>query len=275
MLAVGGAQLPCSAAGYSAIRTFETRAMADTSPVVDARRWTALVGLHGVLLAQGRDSMAVAIVDSSIAAGEGGTALLLVGAPLSPVIARSAAAVVGQLEARWGPRCAQCTSAERIWQLAIAKAHAGDGPALAEMAERAAARARASGTAGDSLIARSVAAWAALARGDSSRALADFAAVLARPVPSGSELTWTHWAPRDAERLAYARLLAARRDFRRAIEVANVFDSPTAQGAVPYVRPSLVLRAEAADALGDGVGAQRFRARLATLTAVPGMGRRE
>ncbi|MGG6497679.1 UNVERIFIED_CONTAM: hypothetical protein NY603_32630, partial [Bacteroidetes bacterium 56_B9] len=32
MLAVGGAQLPCAASAYSAVRTFETRAMADTSP---------------------------------------------------------------------------------------------------------------------------------------------------------------------------------------------------------------------------------------------------
>jgi tetratricopeptide (TPR) repeat protein len=275
-LAAAGAQLPCAAAAYDAVRTFETPAMAAESPEVDARRWSALVGLQGVLLAQGHDSVAATLVDSAVARGEGGRSLFLVHAPLAPAYAARAADAARHYASRWGAACAQCTDTESAWQLGVWWAQIGDAATAAAVAARAAARARGGGgTLGDTIMARSAAAWAALARRDSSAARAGFAALLAEPVPSGGELIWTLWAPRGGERLAYARLLADRREFRRAVDVADVFDSPTAQSAVAYLRASLQLRAAAADSLRDARAAERYRARLASLAPVPTLARRE
>lgn len=67
------------------------------------------------------------------------------------------------------------------------------------------------------------------------------------------------------ERLEYARLLMARGQYERAIDVANVFDSPWPVVHLLYLRPSLTLRAEAAAALGDRPLEESFRSRLRRL----------
>ena len=268
-LAVGGAQLPCAAAAYGAIRRHETPAMAAADPVVDDRRWSALVGLQGVLLAQGRDTAAAAMVDSAVARGEGGSPLFLIQAPLSPAFAERAPAAARRYDTQWGPRCAACDAGDRRWQLGVWAAYRGDTATLDVLARDLDATARASGDPADVLLARATAARAVLARGDTAAALAAFAALLAEPVPSGGTLIWTNAAPRGAERLAYAQLLLARRDFRRARDVADVFDAAAPQSYVAYLRPSLVLRAAAADSLGDRARAARYRSRLAALGAPP------
>ncbi len=62
-----------------------------------------------------------------------------------------------------------------------------------------------------------------------------------------------------------ARLLAARKDYRKALDVANVFDTAWPSIYLLYVPASLELRAGAATALSDDGMAPRFRKRLAAL----------
>jgi len=71
--------------------------------------------------------------------------------------------------------------------------------------------------------------------------------------------------PLGAERLQLARLLAARGEYKHAIEVADVFDASGPVVYTLYLAPSLTLRADAADALGRTRLADAFRARLDAL----------
>jgi len=75
--------------------------------------------------------------------------------------------------------------------------------------------------------------------------------------------------PRGSERLYLARLLAARGDFERAIDVANVFDATWPVVHTLYLAPSLRLRADAAAALGEARLADVFRTRLEALQGRP------
>ncbi|HEY6830724.1 MAG TPA: hypothetical protein VI259_27945, partial [Gemmatimonadaceae bacterium] len=101
-------------------------------------------------------------------------------------------------------------------------------------------------------------------------ALRELAAALDAPTPNASgNLIWTESLGRGPERLAYSRLLMARRDFRRAIEVADTFDSPASQSYVAYLPASLALRAQAADSAGASALASVYRRRLDGLTSHP------
>lgn len=67
------------------------------------------------------------------------------------------------------------------------------------------------------------------------------------------------------ERLTLARLAFAPVDYRKAIDVANVFDAAWPSIYLLYAPASLELRAEAALVLFDAALASRFRNRLATM----------
>ena len=88
--------------------------------------------------------------------------------------------------------------------------------------------------------------------------------IVGEPVPS-SDIVWDLVAPRGMERLVLARLLAARRDYRKAVDVANVFDTAWPSIYLLYVPASLELRASAAAALSDDGMAAQFKNRLAAL----------
>ena len=117
-------------------------------------------------------------------------------------------------------------------------------------------------------MAQATAARAALARGELAPATTALEAVLATPIASGGELLWRDAEGRGPERLALARGLMQQRQFRRAIDVADVFDSPATQTYVAYLPASLELRAAAADSLGDASIVPRYRARIASLRAL-------
>ncbi len=91
-----------------------------------------------------------------------------------------------------------------------------------------------------------------------------FEAILAAPVPS-DDIVWDLAVPRGMERLVLARLLAANRDYRKALDVANVFVTAWPSIYLSYVPASLDLRAGAATALSDDGMATRLRERLAAL----------
>ena len=267
-LSVGGRQLPCAQAAYSAIRTNETAEMAAADRGVDARRWTALVGLDGVLIAEGHADQAALEVDSAFARGEGGQSLMLVSGTIAPVFEPRAERAAAPYETQWGPRCERCPSHGRLWQLGLWLTHRKDTAGVGAIARALAARAAAATAAtspGIALAAEATDARARAARGDTAGAIAALTAVLSRPVPSGASLIWGDAEGRGPERLALARLLFAKREYQRAIDVADVFDSAANQSYVAYLPVSLALRAAAADSLHDVASLAMYRSRIAAL----------
>jgi serine/threonine-protein kinase len=264
-LAVAGRQLPCAEAAYVAIRTYETAAMAAADPTVDVRRWTALVGLHGVLIAAGRPEEAALRVDSAYSRGEGGQSLMLTAGPLSSAFEPLAGRAAASYETDGGPRCERCTSDYRLWHLGVWTDFRGDTASTVALARALHARAETKKSAGIRLMAEATAARAALARTDTISALEALRAVLAIPVPSGAALIWRDAEGRGPERLALARALLARGDYAQAIGVAEVFDSPANQSFVAYLPASLAVRAAAADSLHDVASQAAYRSRIAAL----------
>jgi len=260
-LAVAGSQLTCAAAAYSAMRTYETPAMAAADRTVDARRWISLVGLQAILVAQGQSAAAIAMIDSAIARGEGGHSLMLINGALDPAFEERAAASKASYEQQWGANCERCTSNDRLWQLGVWASHLRDSTSLDVLVSALDARAKSTGAPGIAFMAAMTAARARLARGDTG-AIAALTSALAQPVPVSAELFWRDAEGRGPERLALVRALMSRREFRRAIEVADVFDSPATQTYVAYLAESLTLRAAASDSIGSATDRLAYRARL-------------
>jgi tetratricopeptide (TPR) repeat protein len=263
-LAAGLAQPACAEAAYAAVIAHDTSAARD---VAAGERVTAVFGLAPLAFTRGDAAGAAAAVDGSVARGDGGATFFLLAAPLVPAVAARGAPVAADNLARFGPAYAGCPDAERLTTLGRWEAQAGRPAVAAQVAARLDALARAAPPAADPVLARAVGAWAALARGDSAAAAAGFAAAVGAPMTSGAGISWGVAEPRAAERLALARLLAARGQYRRAIDVAEVFDAPAAQVFALYLPASLELRAAAADALGFGGVAAHYRARLAAARA--------
>jgi hypothetical protein len=257
-LAVAGSQLPCASAAYAAIRTYETPEIAATDPVIDTRRWVALVGLQGVLIAQGKNDEAIAHIDSAIARGEGGHSLLIIDGTISPAFEARAAESVKYYETQWGPNCQRCSSNDRVWQLGVWATHRGDSAALSVLANELATRARATGSPGVAFMAQATAARARLIRRDTSGVSA-LTGILATPIDRAGDLLWRDAEGRGPDRLALVRALMARGQFKQAMDVANVFDSPASQSYVAYLPLSLTLRAAAADSMGSGGSSYRLR----------------
>ncbi|HEY0777353.1 MAG TPA: hypothetical protein VGD56_05235, partial [Gemmatirosa sp.] len=247
-LAAGLAQPRCAEAAYGAV--IASDAAADAGP----DRLTATFGLAGLLLARGRVAEAAAAIDASVARGDGGASWFLLASAVAPALASRAADMAAGDAARYGADDVRAP-AERRWTLGAWEAARGRPTVAATMA------AVRSGV--PPLLARSAAAWAALAAGDSVRAIARLDTLLALPQQSGAEIGWGIAEPRGAERLALARLLLARRQPERALAVLGVLDSPASQAFVMYLPASLALRAEAAAA--ENGGAAPYRARLAAL----------
>ena len=265
-LAAAGSQLDCAEAAYVAMRTFETPEMAATNPSADSRRWTALVGLTGILVAEGRSAEAIAHVDSAIARKEGGASLYLLGAPIVPGFASRAVDAATSIATQSGSSCERCTP-DRVWQMGVWSAATGDTVALRRFDENLAARLP-GGLPVVALLSRATRAKVAIARRDTATALAELRGVLESPASSaGGNLLWTESPGRGPERLAYARLLVARHDYGAALGVADMFDSPASQSYVAYLPASLALRASIADSLHSSALAAWYRRRLQALSA--------
>jgi hypothetical protein len=261
-LMAAGHRLACAEAGFSAILDGDTATATDT--LAAKRRWTALIGLESTLLSQRRAAEAAARLDASIARGEGGSSLFLVGAGIVPELEDRGRAVAQADAKTFGPSYGNCPYPIRLWALALWEAHAGSPTVVAAVARNLEGQARASGARGDYLLAHSAAAYSALARGDTSGALARLSALVPN-APPGPYLEWDIAEPLGYERLTYARLLLATGRAQQALETASVFDSSLPIVYVAFLPASLELRAEAATALGRADLAAHYRERLAAL----------
>jgi hypothetical protein len=250
----------CASAGYEALLREDTSG----TPAADSRRFFALLGHFNGMVGRGEAAQAVTAVEQFRLRWGYGRSLYLLAAPVMPALADSARAIARQDSVEAGADYAGIRFRVRLWELGVWAAVEGKPSVAGAVARTLAARAD-TGTRVDSLLARSMAAHVALARGDSTEALRGFEALIASAAPV-AELTWNEAASTGFDRVALGRLLIARKDPERAIRVLDVLDSALPAVFPLYLKTSLTLRAEAATALGKPTLAAAFRARVAALS---------
>ena len=250
--------LTCAMRGYDAVMR------SDTSVAAAGRRWSATSGLASAYLVRNRSERAIALIDSSIARAGGGGAFFLAAGAVYPEFRARADAIARRDREAYGAVYTNAPTLTRMWQLGIHESISGRTEIAEQVAAQLAAKAVMSGSRSDRRLARSLAAFNALARGDTSIATAGLEALIREAVPSG-EIVWDIASPRALERLTLARLQAARGDYRNAIDIANVFDAAWPSIYLLYVPASLQLRIDAAQKVGNSGLASRLRDRLAVM----------
>ncbi len=275
-LSSGGRNLHCAETGF---RVLHGRSTNDV-----ANRWGALKGLHATLLTRGRTSEATAFLDETIrsdvdlawAAGR----FHILGALVAGVDPTKAEEAAG----RYRTELARPdVNANNLWTLAMWEAANGRDTSVEllhdrvratgdAVRERLAASVPGSSDAATAreelrrldLIRASISANLLLARGDSAAALEALEAL--RPNADSELLTWHFFEPLALDQLTLAQLLVARGRHLEAITVADVLDSPAPLAYLLYVPESLRVRMAAAEGLGRADLAERYRARLESLT---------
>ncbi len=259
-LAVGGLHQPaCASGAWKAILERDTA----TDASAKNRRFAALLGLQSLLLAEGKYDEVTTLIDADTVLGEGlHDELYILDAIAGADLGAKASAAVARLEQAYQAKPSVMSSVS-LWFLGVWKAHQGQGEEAERIAETLATRARRSGDRRERLLAKAMAAQAALARGDSARALVLLQAVA--PTGDRDVLRWYPWESLGGEQFALAHLRFARGDFREALRVAADFDAPAPVIYLIYLPASLALRLRAARALGETRLAERYRARLTAL----------
>jgi hypothetical protein len=259
-LAAGGGHLPCSARAFQQILAIDTA----ENPDADGRRWSSIVGLQAVLLAQGRSPEAAEAVDAFNTRWQYGASLFLLAGPLDSLMGRRAREIASTDSARYGATYARMPYNFRLWEIGQWKLHEGRRSIAESIANTLRQRADTSRKAMDHLLARSLEARVTLARGDTTRATELLRTIVPSSFPV-AQLQWHEMAPAPAERLLLAHILRAKGDHLNASSMADVIDSPGASIHVLYLPSSLKVRLDAASALGDGRMQSMLRRRIAAL----------
>jgi serine/threonine-protein kinase len=251
LLAASGAQLACAEEAYRATLESENSARSD--------RWGARLSLQSLLLAQGRYDEMAEVLDGAADDVRGSTeAMYLMNAIAGAPVDERAASVYAQ-------RCSDPAqnNAPMLWLCGIFASQRGDPGHLERIETALQAKLDSAPSRRDSLINRSVSAFAALAVGDTATALQRFGSL--KPTGNSGDLFWQPWEPLAAARITYARLLLARREFAEAHRVASAFDHPQPVIYLAFLPASLTVRIEAAEAMGEQSLAEVYRQRLAAL----------
>jgi hypothetical protein len=260
-LAPGGYQIDCSRAAFEAIWQHEL--LRDRGG--GNRHFNALIGLQSVLFAEQRIDDLVALLEDARSTYPNHIGMLyildaLAGAPLLQEARETADQIREAFEAG-------SANSRVLWFLGIWEAGRGDPETAQRVADTLAARAARAEEGEDRRLARlwaeSIAARAALARGDSTEALRLLEAI----VPSGTDraIAWIPWESVAGERLALAELLLANGRPDEALEVAQNFDAPAPVIYLLYLPRSLSLRMRIAQAMGDRELESEMRDRLVAL----------
>ncbi len=223
-----------------------------------AHRFNSLFALQSLLAQQRRYGEVRELLQSPTAAPLGGPFFFLNDAFADPAFQVDAREVVAQQGADYAGM-----SPVKLWLLGTWEAYYGTRDALAAVEKTLWFKADSSGQSRDSTLARIVSAHASVAAGDTNLALERLRAL--QPSGTDQDIAWSLWSPMGLERLMLARLLLNRSEPAEAIRVASVFDSPQPTLYLLFIAPSLTVRAQAAEALGDQDLAKQFRARHAAL----------
>jgi hypothetical protein len=252
--------MPCALAADAALLAEDTL----SNFAADGRRFYATLGLAGGLLQRRQTDEAVATIERLQQRQGEGRKLYLLAAPVYPVLADSARSAARQDSIAYGASYAGAPSGISLWRLGIWAA-VDSRPELAGAVSNELWRRAASGAALDTLFARSVAAHASLAAGDTARAIAGLQALVEQP-SLVDELSWNQAASLGLDRLTLGQLMIRRQDYARALTVLDVHDSAVPAIFPLYIEASLNARIEAAEALQQAALATALRARLAVLT---------
>jgi tRNA A-37 threonylcarbamoyl transferase component Bud32 len=253
----GGKDLSSVAAHAGcAERAFEAVLRSRTATLED--RWGAVAGLQTLRVTRGRLAETRALLDTALQSGIASTAGLYILDALAgfSVDDGEAQRVIDQFGVKL-----EVMSTVALWYRGRWMYHSKNIDEFRTICRVLDERARASGDRVDRLRADVLAAYLALARGDTTEAIGDFRALV--PVGAGPELAWGFWEALAAERLTLAELLLARGDFAEVLRVTRFFDHPQPLTFRLYERRSLEVRAAAAESLGQGEAARAWRARLA------------
>ncbi len=240
-------QRACAQAAYQA---------ALQAPMVETR-WGALLGLQGLLVAEGRHAELARLFGSAPAADLPGRLLYLwdatADAALDSLASETADERGTDYAAMEGPN---------LWLLGEWEAHRGNALVVRRIAAVLDSLAR-KGSRRDSVLADIMAAQAARVEGDTARALALLTALT--PSAPVADLQWQPWEAMAGERLALAELLFAGGNFGEAADVAAGLDNHRSVAFLPFLANALWLRLRAADAIGNLPLAIQLRRRLHSL----------
>jgi hypothetical protein len=163
-----------------------------------------------------------------------------------------------------GGDLAGASSNVRLWSLGAWAASRAEAGTVEGIVERMAENAKESGSPIDRTLSEAMLAQAAFSRGDTLGALASLASLSPEVIAATAE--WHHAATLGFERLLEARLLLLTGRTEESFAVASSLDAD-ALGYLLFLRPSLEIRIEAAEILGDALTASRLRDRLAATAA--------
>jgi hypothetical protein len=215
----------------------------DSAPANQA--FAAIVARFGMKAAVGSVDAALALVDSAVAGGmNAALGLYFVGAAAGIDPGQRVDAFVSQLDAAMDSR-----PAPSLWLLTLWSARGADTARLSRIRARLEQLKAGPGTRLDTLMGNVVVAYQALVRRDSAAALKAFAALT--PNATTTAVQGTLWESLAPERLQYARLLLSTGSPAAAHRVASLFDQPGILLNPLFLRPSLELRLQAAQALGN------------------------
>lgn len=254
--AVGALQSDCARAAWWALINHDTASLDESV----ARRFTAHIGLHSLLVAEGRTEEAFGLLRSSdeFSAYTGDFALLDAAAGVD----------VGELADNALPAFTEPLRrgdlfSIGIWFLGSFLAERGDAARAQALADTLALRASISGDRTERLLAETLAARSALARGDTLRALA----LLRQLVPTKR---WREppyvWEMLGGEHILLAEILFSRGGYEEVIRLTANFDAPArTETDLIFLPRALELRLHAAEALGDTPLVRRCRERIRRL----------
>jgi tRNA A-37 threonylcarbamoyl transferase component Bud32/tetratricopeptide (TPR) repeat protein len=254
-LAVAGSNMACAERGFRAVLSEP-----GASPSAD---WGSVLGLQGLLVAQGRDREAVALLDSVVEAGvSGALSLYVIDAMAGANMEVEAQEVEGLARENFG-RYYERSGSSLHWLMGAWAVRGG----YVEKVERISAAldslAQDSGSRRHRLLADAVACHRSLARGDTAGAIARLRALSStarRDVLLGDFVEAL-----AVERALLADLLLARGEFEEAHQVAGIFDHPGPLMFLPFLGRSLEVRLRAAEELGWEDRAAEYGARLQAL----------
>jgi Tfp pilus assembly protein PilF len=251
-LAVGGAYPECARAAWTA--ALESYAASDHPWT--GWRWTSLVGLQSLLVAMGRTEELVELLNSAATAGvPAAEDLYLLDAAAGAPLATQASEIAERRHENMSD-----LSEPRLWFLGMWDVAQGRLVEAARIRDTLALHA----TRMADLLATSLSAHIALAKGDSTKAQVLLEA-LTPTAPQRQWLNYRPWESLGAERLVQAQLLFARGEYEKAHRAASSLDAPGAVSYLIFLPASLSLRLRIALELGDEAAAARYEERLRRL----------
>jgi len=255
-LSVGGGQHVCAEEAFRAVLRSDSTSAGE--------RFGALLGIQGLLIATGRNTQALTLLDSLIASGNGLAQSLYVLYTLAGAPMDSGAQELEAFAQRvFGQNYERLPGTESHWVLGVWHAYLGEAEKVAVLERALDERANRTGFARDRMYADALAAHSALLRNDTTEAI-DRMRALKSSAPLG-DVAWKHGAALPVERLLLAELLLAQGRYRESYEAARVFDHPGPMMFLAFLPQSLSVRYRAATAMGNSDLAALSRDRLLSL----------